>query len=302
MSIALFLASTSFVLPAAIVRSGDEPTFGGSSTASKFVSSTIPTVPTGTATIEVPVMAPDAAVMVVTPAPVAVTNPVLLTSATVSLDETHVMVAEMALPCWSLGAAANCTVFPGESVRVLGDRIIVVSTAGAVGEESLLPPPPQPISNTRDAAHVSARGRNRSSSPKTTTARRPTATSSDSSIGCLGCGTSPTSSDQECDRVVCRIYGRAARPARLTGHARRQPFDTTAQHFARIIAPTPARTRFQVPRAAFTRGDQRAVHRRRVANYPRTCSRNGWRKRRFRGRHLAPPGAGRRLVGSPAAE
>ena len=90
-------------------------------------------VRTGAATVMVTVALtlPDEAVITAVPGAAPVTRPVLLTVATfVALDD-QAMVAAMAAPFWSFGAAASCSVEPATTL-VPPLRMIEVSTGTAV--------------------------------------------------------------------------------------------------------------------------------------------------------------------------
>ena len=94
------------------------------------VDTTCPTV-----TADVPVAAPEVAVIVAVPSATAVTSPAADTVATVSADVAHVTVAlAIVAPFWSLTVAVSCVVSPKEAkLRLVAERVIEVATGVGVG-------------------------------------------------------------------------------------------------------------------------------------------------------------------------
>jgi len=74
---------------------------------------------------------PEDAVMIAVPAPTPVTRPAALTVATLAALDVHAIVAAIAPPFWSFGAAVSCSVEPAATV-LPPLMVIDVSTSGAV--------------------------------------------------------------------------------------------------------------------------------------------------------------------------
>ena len=108
-----------------------------------------------TVRVAVPVLPLKVAVMVAVPAATPVARPLLLTVATVALDElqvTTVVISRLA-PSENMPAAANCVVAPAGMLGLEGvtDMKTSVTPGGNVAAESELPPPPHPA-NRRNIA------------------------------------------------------------------------------------------------------------------------------------------------------
>ncbi len=105
------------------------------------VDTTCPTV-----TADVPVAAPEVAVIVAVPSATAVTSPADETVATAAADVAHVTVAPLIVaPFWSLTVAVSCVVSPKEAkLRLVDESVIDVATGVGVGVDAVgLPSPPQ---------------------------------------------------------------------------------------------------------------------------------------------------------------
>ena len=102
----------------------------------------------------VPDLPPKVAVMVVVPALTAVARPLLLTVATVALDELQVATAVISrlVPSENMAAAENCVVAPSGMLGLEGVTNIKISeTPGGSAVESVPLPPPHPPNRRRIA-------------------------------------------------------------------------------------------------------------------------------------------------------
>lgn len=100
----------------------------------------------------VPDLLPEVAVMVVVPALTAVARPLLLTVATVALDELQVttVVISWLVPSENMPAAANCVVAPSGMLGLVGVTDMKTSvTPGGITAESKPPAPPPHPANRR---------------------------------------------------------------------------------------------------------------------------------------------------------
>ena len=107
-----------------------------------------------TVRVAVPDLVPEVAVMVVVPALTAVARPLLLTVATVALDELQVsaVVISRLVPSENMPAAANCVVAPSGRLGSEGVTNMKISeTPGGSATESVPLPPPHPPNRRRIA-------------------------------------------------------------------------------------------------------------------------------------------------------